>query len=152
MMPSTCCIQYVSKSGRSSGGHRTGRGQSSTQFPRRVVPKNVLTMKQLDSYLILVKSCLKSFLKSCTLGFSIMQTKNFQMFKLGLEKRRGTWDQIANIRWIIEIAREFQKNIYFCFIDYAKAFVWIIINCRKLLKRWEYQTILPVPCRSRSSN
>ena len=42
---------------------------------------------------------------------------NFQMFKLDLEK-----DQIANIRWIIEKAREFQKNIYFCFIHYAKAF------------------------------
>ena len=44
------------------------------------------------------------------------------MFKLDLEKGRGTRDQIANIRWIIEKAREFQKNIYFCFIDYAKAF------------------------------
>ena len=42
------------------------------------------------------------------------------MFKLLLE--RGTRDQIANIRWIIEKAQEFQKNIYFCFIDYAKAF------------------------------
>ena len=40
----------------------------------------------------------------------------------GLRKSRGTRDQIANIRWIIEKAREFQKNIYFCFIDYAKAF------------------------------
>ena len=40
----------------------------------------------------------------------------------GFRKHRGTRDQIANIRWIIEIAREFQKNIYFCFIDYAKAF------------------------------
>ena len=39
-----------------------------------------------------------------------------------LEIRKGTRDQIANIRWIIEKAREFQKNIYFCFIDYAKAF------------------------------
>ena len=46
---------------------------------------------------------------------------NFQMFKLDLEKGRGTRDQIANIRWIIEKA-EFQKNIYFCFNDYAKAF------------------------------
>ena len=46
-------------------------------------------------------------------------------------KGRGTRDQIANIRWLIEKAREFQKNIYFCFIDYAKAFVWITINCRK---------------------
>ena len=43
------------------------------------------------------------------------------MFKLVLEKR-GTRDQIASICWIIEKAREFQKNIYFCFIDYAKAF------------------------------
>ena len=40
----------------------------------------------------------------------------------GLRKVRGTRDQIANIRWIIKKAREFQKNIYFCFIDYAKAF------------------------------
>ena len=46
---------------------------------------------------------------------------NFQMFKLVLEKAEEP-DQIANIRWIIEKAREFQKNIYFCFIDYAKAF------------------------------
>ena len=47
--------------------------------------------------------------------------------QIGFRKRRGT-DQIANIRWIIEKAREFQKNIYFCFIDYARAFVWIVIN------------------------
>ena len=47
----------------------------------------------------------------------------------GFRKGRGTRDQIANIRWIIE-KREFQKNIY-CFIDYAKDFVWITTNCRK---------------------
>ena len=47
---------------------------------------------------------------------------NFQMFKLGFRKGRGTRDQIANICWIIKRAREFQKNIYFCFIDYAKTF------------------------------
>ena len=49
----------------------------------------------------------------------------------GFRKGRGTRDQIANIRCIMEKAREFQKNIYFCFIDYAKAFVWITINCGK---------------------
>ena len=43
-------------------------------------------------------------------------------FQAGFRKSRGTRDQIASIRWIIEKAREFQKNIYFCFIDYAKAF------------------------------
>ena len=63
----------------------------------------------------------------------------------GFRKGRGTGDQIANFHWMIKKAREFQKNIYFCFIDYAKAFdcvdhnkLWTI-----LLKRWEYQTTLP---------
>ena len=54
----------------------------------------------------------------------------------GFRKGRGTRDQIANIHWIIKKAREFQKNIYFCFIDYAKAFVWITINW-KILKEME---------------
>ena len=43
----------------------------------------------------------------------------------------------------MEKAREFQKNIYFCFIDYAKAFVWITVNCGKFWKRREYQTSYP---------
>ena len=52
----------------------------------------------------------------------------------GFRKGRGTRDQIANIHWITEKAREFQKNIYFCFIEYAKAFdCWITINW-KILK------------------
>ena len=60
---------------------------------------------------------------------------NFQMFKLVLEKSRGTRDQIANICWIIEKAREFQKNIYFFFIDYAKAFDCMDRNkLRKILE------------------
>ena len=59
----------------------------------------------------------------------------------GFRKGRGTRDQIANVRWIIEKEREFQKNIYFCFIDYAKALiVWTKAKCGKFLKRWEYQT------------
>ena len=52
--------------------------------------------------------------------------------KAGSRKGRGTRDQIAHIHWVIEKAREFQKNIYFCFIDYAKPLpVWITINCGK---------------------
>ena len=59
----------------------------------------------------------------------------------GFRKGKRTRDQIANIRWIIEKAREFQKNIYFCFIDYAKAFDCVDHNnCGKFFKRWEYQT------------
>ena len=62
----------------------------------------------------------------------------------GFRKCRGTRGQIANIRWIIEKAREFQKNIYFCFIDYDKAFDCVNhMKLWKILKRWEYQTTLP---------
>ena len=62
----------------------------------------------------------------------------------GFRKGRGTSDQIPNIRWIIEKAREFQENIYCCFIDYAKAFDCVDHNkLRKFLKRWEYKTTLP---------
>ena len=60
----------------------------------------------------------------------------------GFRKGRGTRDQIVNIPWITEKAREFQKHIYFCFIDHAKAFVWIMTNGGKFFKRWEYQTTL----------
>ena len=59
-------------------------------------------------------------------------------------KGRRTTDQIANTHWIIEKAREFQKNIYFCFIDYAKVFDCVDHNkLWKILKRWEYQTTWP---------
>ena len=61
----------------------------------------------------------------------------------GFRKGRGTRDQIANIDWIMEKGRKFQKNIYFCFIDYAKAFDCVDHN--KLWKNlgWEYQTTWP---------
>ena len=62
----------------------------------------------------------------------------------GFWKGRGTRDQIANTHRIMEKAREFQKNIYFCFIDYAKAFDCVgHKNCGKFWKRWEYQTTWP---------
>ena len=59
----------------------------------------------------------------------------------GFRKGRGTRDQISSIRRIIKKAREFQKNIYSCFIDYVKAFDCVDHNkLWKILKRWEYQT------------
>ena len=63
----------------------------------------------------------------------------------GFRKGRGTRDPIANICWIIEKAREFQKNIYFCFIDYAKAFDCVDHNklWKILQERWEYQITWP---------
>ena len=68
----------------------------------------------------------------------------------GFRKGRGTRDQIADIRWIIKKAREFQKNIYFCFIDYAKAFDCVDHNkLWKFWKKWEYQTTWPVSWETR---
>ena len=61
----------------------------------------------------------------------------------GFRKGRGTRDQIANIRWIMEKAREFQKNIYFSFTMPKPLTVWITINCGKFWKRWAYQTTWP---------
>ena len=59
----------------------------------------------------------------------------------GFRKGRGTRDQITNIHWIIKKARQFQKNIYFCYTDYARAFDNVDHNkLWKFWKRWEYQT------------
>ena len=83
---------------------------------------------------------------------SLQQYVNRELpdIQAGFRKGRGTRDQITNKCWIIAKARESWKNIYFkfidyakAFIDYAKAFVWITINCGKFFKRWEYQTTWP---------
>ena len=58
----------------------------------------------------------------------------------GFRKGTGTRDQIANICWIIEKARDFQKNIYFCLLTMPKPLImWITTNCGKFFKRWEYE-------------
>ena len=75
-----------------------------------------------------------------------MWTMNCELpdVQAGFRKGKGTRDQIANTHWIIEKAREFQKDINFSFIDYAKPLtVWITINYGKFWKRREYQTIWP---------
>ena len=70
----------------------------------------------------------------------VQQYMNLELpdVKAEFRKNRGTRDQIASIRWITGKAREFQKNIYFCFIESVKPLtVWITTNCRKFFKRWE---------------
>ena len=85
------------------------------------------------------------------LGFSIMRTKNLTDVQPGCRKGRRTRDQIANICWIIKKARGIQKNIYLCFIDYAKAFD--CVDHDKLpLERWEYLSSEKAVCRARSNS
>src|SRR5574342_482881 len=116
MILSKCCTQYASKFGKLSSGHRTGKGQFSFQSQRKVMPKNAQTTAQLhSSYMLVMLKILQARLQ---------QYMNCELpdVQAGFRKGRGTRDQIVNICWIIKRAREFQKNIYFCFIDYAKAF------------------------------
>ena len=82
MMLLKCCTQYASKPGKLSSGHRTGKGQFSSQSQIKAMPKNVQITVQLHLFHMPARICSKSF----KLGFSNMWTENFQMYKLGLEK------------------------------------------------------------------
>ena len=95
-------------------------------IPKKEMLKNAQAIVRLHSF------------HASKVMLSSMWTERFLMNKLDLEKQRN---QRSN--W--QHSLEFQKNTYFCFVNYAKAFVWITANCGKLLKRWEYQITLPVP-------
>ena len=84
------------------------------------MPNNAQTTTQLHSSYTLIKVMLKILqARLQSVQYVIRELLDVQA---GFRKVRGTRDQIVNTRWIIEKAREFQENIYFCFIDYAKAF------------------------------
>ena len=123
-MLSRCFIQYVNKSGRPSSGHRTRKSQSSSQFPNHWT-------------IALISHASKVMLKILHVRLRPYANQELPGVQTGFRKARGTRDQVANIHSIIEKPREFQKNIYLCFIDYT-LIVWIMTNCGKLLKRWEY--------------
>ena len=111
-----CCTHYVSEYGKLSSGHRTGKFQFSFQSQRKAIPKNAQTTAQLHS-----SHTSKVILKILQARLPQYMNCEFPDVQAGFRKSRGTRDQIANIYWVIEKTTEFQKNIYFCFIDYAKA-------------------------------
>ena len=96
MMLWKCCTQYASKFGKLSSGHRTGKGQFLFQSQRKTGSKNIQTITQLHSFQVL----------------RLQQYENQELpdIQAGFRKGRGTRDQIANICWIIEKARKFQKK------------------------------------------
>ena len=123
-----CCTQYVSKFGKLSNGLRTGKGQFSFPSQRRAMPKNFQIIAQLHSFHMLAKLCSKSL----KLGFSGIWTENFQMYKLGLEKAEEPEIQLPTLAGSQTKQRNSRKNIYFCFIDYWKAF-----DCVDHSKPWK---------------
>ena len=112
-----CCTQYASKCGKLSSGHRTGK---SVFIP---IPKKG-NAKECSNYCTIALISHTSKIIPQLLQARLQQSVNREILDVqaGFRKGRGTRDQIANTCWIIKKAREFQKNIYFCFIDYAKAF------------------------------
>ena len=112
------CNQYASKFGKLSSGHRTRKGQFSFQSQRKAMPKSAQTTAQLHSS----HNTNNILLKILEVRLQQYVNHEFPDIQTGFRKGRRTRDQVANICWIIEKAREFQKNIYFCFIDYAKSF------------------------------
>ena len=111
------------KFGKLSSGYRTGKGQFSFQSQRKAMLNNVQTTTQLHS-----SHTSKVMLKILQARFQQYVNCELPDVQAGFRKSRGTSDQIANICWIIEKVREFQKNIYFWFIDYAKTFDYVDHN------------------------
>ena len=134
MMLLKCCTQYASKFGKLSSGHRTGKGQFSFQSQRKAMSNNVQTTAQLQS-----SHTSKVMLKILQARLQQYVNRELPDVQAGFRKGRGTRDQIANIRWIIEKAREFQKKSTSALLTTPKLLtVWITTNCGKFLKRWEY--------------
>ena len=136
-----------------SRDHRTGK--RSVFFP---IPKKG-NAKECSNYhtVALISHSSKGMLKIPQARLQQYVNRELPNVQDGFRKGRGTRDQIANICWIIEKAREFQKDIYFCFIDYAKAF-----DCVDYNKLWKILKEMGIPdhfnlppeksvCRSRSS-
>ena len=130
-----CFTQYASKFGKLSSGHRTGK------VVFILIPKKG-NAKECSNYctIALISHASKVVLK--ILQARLQQYVNLELADIQAEfrKSRVTRDQIANIRWIIEKSREFQKSIYFCFIDYAKAF-----DCVDHSKLWKILKEMGIP-------
>ena len=90
----------------------------------------MLSFKTAFSEIALISHASKVTLKILQARLQQYTNRELPDIQTGFRRGRGTRDQITNIRWIIEKAREFHKNIY-CFIDYAKVFMWITANCGK---------------------
>ena len=118
MMLWKCCTQFVSKFGKLSRGHRIEKVQFSFQSQRKAMPRNAQTTMQLHSSRTLAKCCSK-FSKP---GFNNMRAMSFQMFKLDLDKAEEPEIKLPTFVGSSKKQESSRKNIYFCFIDYAKAF------------------------------
>ena len=130
-----CCTQYTSKFGKLSSGHRT---EKSVFIP--IQKKG--NAEECSNYCTIALTSHASKVMLKILQARLQQYMNHELpdIQAGFRKSRGIRGQIANIRWIIEKPREFQKNIYFCFIDSTKAF-----DCVDHNKLWKILKEMGIP-------
>ena len=150
MMLWKCCTQYASKLGKFSSGHRTGKGRFSFQSQRRAMPKNAQSTACISHASKVMLKILQSRLQQYV-------SQELPDVKMGLSKSRGTRIKLPTCTGSLRKQGEFQKNIYFCLIDYTKAFDCVYHN--KLENSWRDGNTRPPylspkkrVCRSRSNS
>ena len=136
MMSSRCCIPYVRKSERASSGHSTGKRSIFIPIPRKGSTKECANHWTVA----LISHASKVMLKILHTRLQQYVNQELPDVQAGFRKGRVTRDQIANTRLIIEKAREFQENIYLCFINYTKAF-----DCVDHNKLWKALKEMGIP-------
>ena len=119
-----CCIQYGSKFGKLSSDHGIGKGQVFVSIPKKGNAKECSNCC-ITAFISYTSEVVLKILQARLQHYVNQELPDVQA---GFRKGRGTRNQIANICWIIEKARELQENIYFCFIDYTKAFYHVDHN------------------------
>ena len=132
-----CYTQYASKFGKLSSGHRTGKGQFSSQSQRKTMPKNV----QTTTLIAFISHASKVMLK--ILQARLQQyMNNFQMFKLDLEKAEEPEIKLSTSSGSLKKQESSRKTSAFLTMPKPLT-VWITTNYGKFLKKWEYQTTWP---------
>ena len=138
IMPLKCCTQYVSKFGKRSSDWKRS---VFIPIPKKGNAKECAKYHQLCSFHTLERLCSKSF----KLGFSSIWTENFQMYKQDLEKAEKQEIKLPRFNGSYRKQENSRKTSTFASLTMLKPLnVWITTNCGKFLKRWEYQTTLPV--------
>ena len=135
MMSWKCCMQYASKSGKLNSGQSILKCHFSSQSPKEAMPKMFK-----NHTIALISHASKVMLKILQARLQQYMNREIPDVQAGFRKGGGTRYQIANICRIIKKPREFQKNIYFFFIDYAKAFDYVDHN-----KLWKILQEMGIP-------
>ena len=142
MMLRKCCTQYVSKFGKLSKDHRSGKRSVFIPIPKKGNAKECLNYHAIA----LISYTSKVMLKILQTRFQQYMSHELPDVQDDFRKGRETRVKLSTSSWSSKKktkTREFQKNIYFCFIDSAKAFDCVDHNKLKFWKRWEYQTTWP---------